>query len=164
MEAMIEDCAPRLAENEGMTLDEAVSLMGAILPQLERWRVVRKNEERYGTEARERYGNEAIDAANERILDMDAVSWNDLKELERAVLGQLSIAMAEGDPCGPEAAKLVAMHRRWVGLHWGAEPEDAAYLTLVQGYLADPRFVTYYDGPCGEGATAFLANAVEATI
>ncbi len=38
MEAMIEDCAPRLAENTGMTLDEAVSLMGAVLPQLERWR------------------------------------------------------------------------------------------------------------------------------
>ena len=74
MEAMIEDCAPRLAENEGMTLDEAVSLMGAVLPQLERWRAVRTNEERFGAEARERYGNEAVDAANERILDMDATS------------------------------------------------------------------------------------------
>lgn len=38
MEAMIEDCAPRLAESQGMSLDEAVSLMGAILPNLERWR------------------------------------------------------------------------------------------------------------------------------
>ena len=56
------------------------------------------------------------------------------------------------------------MHRRWVGLHWGTTPEDAAYLGLVQGYLADPRFVAYYDGPCGEGATAFLVKAVEAAI
>lgn len=31
MEAMIEDCAPRLAQNTGMSLDEAVSLMGADL-------------------------------------------------------------------------------------------------------------------------------------
>lgn len=38
MEEMIEDCAPRLAEGCGCTLDEAVSLMGAILPTLERWR------------------------------------------------------------------------------------------------------------------------------
>ena len=38
MDAMIEDCAPRLAENTGMTQDEAVSLMGAVLPMLERWR------------------------------------------------------------------------------------------------------------------------------
>lgn len=162
MEAMIEDCAPRLAENEGMTLDEAVSLMGAVLPQLERWRVVRENEERYGAEARERYGDEAVDTANERILDMDAAAWNDLKELERAVLGQLSIAMADGDVRGPEAEKLVAMHRHWVGLHWGAEPEDAAYLGLCQGYLADPRFVAYCDKPCGEGATEFLVRAVDA--
>ena len=38
MDDMIEDCAPRLAKNTGMSLDEAVSLMGAVLPQLERWR------------------------------------------------------------------------------------------------------------------------------
>ncbi len=161
MEAMIEDCAPRLAENTGMTLDEAVSLMGAVLPQLERWRAVRENEECYGEEARGLYGDDAIDAANERLLDMDPAVWNDMKELERAILGQLSIAMAEGDPRGPEAKKLVRMHRQWVGLHWGSEPEDEAYLGLVKGYLADPRFVSYYDDPCGAGATAFLVEAVE---
>ena len=44
MEAMIEDCAPRLAENTGMTSDEAVSLMGAVLPQLERWRTASGSE------------------------------------------------------------------------------------------------------------------------
>ena len=47
---MIEDCAPRLAQNTGMSLDEAVSLMGAVLPQLERWRTVQEKEERYGAE------------------------------------------------------------------------------------------------------------------
>lgn len=161
MEAMIEDCAPRLTENTGMTLDEAVSLMGAVLPQLERWRAVRENEERYGEEARGLYGNETIDAANERLLDMDPAVWNDMKELERAILGQLSIAMAEGNPCGPEAKKLVKMHRHCLGLHWGSEPEDEAYLGLVKGYLVDPRFASYYDDPCGTGATAFLVEAVK---
>ena len=92
MEAMIEDCAPRLAQNTGMSLDEAVSLMGAVLPQLERWRTVQENEERYGAEARARYGDEAVDAANEALLDMDPETWNDMKELERAILGQLSTA------------------------------------------------------------------------
>ena len=38
MDATIVGCALRLAENAGMTLDEAVSLMGAVLPSLERWR------------------------------------------------------------------------------------------------------------------------------
>lgn len=123
MEAMIEDCAPRLAQNTGMSLDEAVSLMGAVLPQLERWRTVQENEERYGAEARARYGDEAIDAANETLLDMDPQTWNDMKELERAILGQLSIAMGDGEPEGSEARKLVAMHRRWIGLNWGTNPK-----------------------------------------
>ena len=164
MEAMIEDCAPRLAENTGMTLDEAVSLMGAVLPQLERWRTVQENEQRYGAEAREKYGNEAIDAANERILDMDPATWSDMKELEKAILGQLSIALSDGDAAAPEAAKLVQMHRRWIGLQWGAEPERDIYLNLVRSYLEDPRFVSYYDEPCGKGATAFLVKAVEGTL
>ena len=75
MEAMIEDCAPRLAQNTGMSLDEAVSLMGAVLPQLERWRTVQENEERYGAEARARYGDEAIDVSNEALLDMDPAQF-----------------------------------------------------------------------------------------
>lgn len=95
---------------------------------------------------------------------MDPAVWNDMEELERAILGQLSIAMAEGDPHGPEAKKLVEMHRRWVGLHWGSEPENEAYLGLVKGYLADPRFVSYYDDPCGAGATAFFVEAVESRM
>ena len=161
---MIEDCAPRLAENTGMTLDEAVSLMGAVLPQLERWRAVRENEQRYGAEARERYGNEAVDAMNERILDMGPTTWNNVKELEKAILGQLSIALADGDATGPEAAKLAQMHRRWIGLQWGTEPERDIYLELVRNYLADPRFVSYYDEPCGKGATAFLVKAVEGAL
>lgn len=35
---MIEGCAPYLVKATGMTLDEAVSLMGAMLPNLKRWR------------------------------------------------------------------------------------------------------------------------------
>lgn len=157
-------CAPRLAQSTGMSLDEAVSLMGAVLPQLERWRTVQENEERYGAEARGRYGDEAIDAANEALLDMDPETWNDMKELERAILGQLSIAMGDGDPKSNEARKLVAMHRRWIGLNWGHEPQDEAYLGLANGYLADQRFVDYYDKPCGTGATAFLVQAIESSL
>ena len=128
MEAMIEDCAPRLAQSTGMSLDEAVSLMGAVLPQLERWRTVQENEERYGAE------------------------------------GQLSIAMGDGDPESNEARKLVAMHRRWIGLNWGHQPQDEAYLGLAHGYLADRRFIDYYDKPCGTEASAFWVQAIESSL
>ena len=95
MEVMIEDCAPAPGTKTPVvcSFDEAVSLMGAVLPQLERWRTVQeKTRSAYGAEARARYGDEAIDAANETLLDMDPQTWNDMKELERAILGQLSIA------------------------------------------------------------------------
>ncbi len=32
-------------------------------------------------------------------------------------------------------------------LNWGSEPQDDAYLGLAHGYLADQRFVDYYDKP-----------------
>lgn len=87
-----------------------------------------------------------------------------MKELEKAILGQLSIALGNGDATDPEAAKLVQMHHRWIGLQWGTEPERDIYLGLVRGYLADSRFVSYYDEPCGKGATAFLVAAVEGPL
>lgn len=163
MEAMIEDCAPRLAQNTGMSLDEAVSLMGAVLPQLERWRTVQENEERYGAEARARYGDEVIDAANEALLDMDPQTWNDMKELERAILGQLDChgRRRSKEQRGP---KTCCDASPLIGLNWGAEPQDEAYLGLAHGYLADQRFVDYYDKPCGTGATAFLVQAIESSL
>lgn len=38
LDSMIEGCAPYLMEATGMSRDEAVSLMGAMLPNLKRWR------------------------------------------------------------------------------------------------------------------------------
>ena len=89
MDAMIEDCAPRLAENTGMSRDEAVSLMGAVLPHLKRWSAVHANEMSYGKEARERYGDAAVDAANERLLGMSEAEWSAKETLEQAIIEQL---------------------------------------------------------------------------
>ena len=54
------------------------------------------------------------------------------------------------------------MHRRWVGIHWGCDPEPEAYNGLAMGYLADERFMRYYDDACGSGATEFLVGAIQA--
>ena len=37
MDEMIEECAPRMAEAMGWTVDESASLLGAVLPTLKRW-------------------------------------------------------------------------------------------------------------------------------
>lgn len=163
MDAMIEDCAPRLAQNAGMSRDEAVSLMGAVLPTLKRWSAVHANEMRYGKEAREHYGDAAVDAANDRLMDMDDIQWESREALEAAVIDELKLALVENDPEGPRAQKLAAMHARWIEMSWGEGAySPAAHLALVQSYLADQRFVDYYDSRAGKGATAFLVKAVEA--
>lgn len=38
MDEVIEQSAPYLAQSTGLSLDEAVSLMGAVLPELDRWK------------------------------------------------------------------------------------------------------------------------------
>lgn len=38
MDDMIEECAPRMAEGMGRPVEEVVSLLGAVLPTLKRWR------------------------------------------------------------------------------------------------------------------------------
>ena len=88
--------------------------------------------------------------------------WDAKELLEESIKVQLRLAMATGDAESPESQELVRMHKRWIGIHWGEGFAEEAYLGLVQGYLADPRFISYYDSAAGEGATAFLAQAVEA--
>lgn len=123
---------------------------------------VRHNERAYGEEARERFGNDAVDAANARLLSMDEEAWNDLGQLESAVIEQLVCAREAGDARGREARELAAMHARWIELHWGEgaySPE--AHRRLAHGYLADDRFRSYYDSRAGEGATEFLVAALD---
>lgn len=165
MDAMIEDCAPRLAENTGMTQDEAVSLMGAVLPQLKRWSAVHSNEMRYGAEARKLYGNDAVDAANKRILGMSDEEWNEKELLGKKIIELLKLAMEGGDPASAESHALADAHARWIELQWGEGAYSVeAHLGLVRSYLCDKRFQEYYDSRAGAGATSFLVSAVESRL
>ena len=84
-----------------------------------------------------------------------------MKELEGAIVEQLNLAMKTGDMVGSEAHKLCEMHERWLRMQWsdGAYSRQA-HLGLARGYLADPRFVAYYDDAAGNGATRFLCDAL----
>ncbi len=128
-------------------------------------KAIAENERAYGREARERYGEEAVDAANDRLRGLSEEEWNSLEELEEAIKAQLRRALATGDPFGEEARMLARMHARWIALHWGEGAYSReAHLGLAQGYMADERFVAYYDGAAGEGATEFLVLALEAHL
>lgn len=128
-------------------------------------KAVEDNERAYGREARERYGDEAIDAANKKLLAMDEREWTDVQALGEAIIEQLKAAMTTGSAHGAEAQELARMHAAWIKAHW---PEDAysreAHLALAEGYLADERFIAYYDGAAGKGATQFLRDALAANL
>ncbi|WP_165062118.1 MerR family transcriptional regulator [Adlercreutzia sp. ZJ154] len=115
----------------------------------------------YGKEARQLYGDAAIDATNERMMNLTKDEWDAKELLEEAIKVQLRIAKTIGNPTGEEAQELARMHERWISIHWGKGYEKDAYLGLVRSYANDPRFVEYYDNAAGEGATAFLIEAVE---
>ncbi len=121
-------------------------------------------EDTFGTEARERYGDDAIEAANERMMSLTRDEWDAKELLEESIKVQLRLALAEGDASGEAAAELARMHERWIRMHWAHGYSREAHLGLAHGYLADSRFRDYYDGACGEGATDFLVEALEANL
>ena len=124
-------------------------------------RAIAENEERYGAEVRQAYGDAAMDAANGHMAGMSQEEWNDAKALEAAILDQMAAAKETGDPTGEAARELCSMHARWLQMHWGEGAySPAAHAALAEGYVTDPRFTAYYDGAAGEGATAFLCDAL----
>ena len=93
---------------------------------------------------------------------MSQLEWDTKEELEGAIIVQLKAAMEAGDVAGISASVLCSMHERWIRMHWGDEAySPEAHASLGMGYLADPRFVEYYDSRAGEGATKFLADALQ---
>ena len=174
LEAALTSHLARLHEQR-THLEEAIRQTKAAMERIERMKnmtaeqafedmkrkSVKRNETRYGAEARRRYGDLAVDESNARMLGMNKWEWDEKEALERDILVQLAAATATGDPCGEAARRLIFMHRRWISLHWGAEPTREQYVGLAQSYLADSRFTRYYDDAAGEGATAFLVRAME---
>ena len=158
LDDMIERCAPFMMESTGVSRDEAVSFMGALLPNLKRWK------DPYEKEARERYGDEAVDAANGRLDAMTPDERIAMNLLEESIKVQLRLAMASGDARSEQSAELAHMHARWIRMHWGDSYSREAHIGLAHGYAADSRFTDYYDSSCGEGATLFLIAALEANL
>ncbi|MBQ6586135.1 MAG: TipAS antibiotic-recognition domain-containing protein [Coriobacteriales bacterium] len=129
-----------------------------------RVRAIAANERAYGSEARARFGDDVVDAANERLMSLSQEEWEDAQALEKAILVKLAEVFANGagDPRSLAAMELCYMHEQWLKLHWPAglySPQT--HMDLAQGYLADDRFVAYYDNAVAPGATRFLVSAIE---
>ena len=162
MDEFIEATADMEAKALGISREEAVSLMSTLLPHLKRWREAEENEAQYGEELRECFGDDVVDASKEKYVSMGEGAHAQANELELAIKEQLRRAMESGDVAGDDAHKLVEMHRQWLCMYWpDGMYEPAVHRSLADGYLADPRFIEYYDA-VNDGATQFLRDAIYA--
>lgn len=85
---------------------------------------------------------------------------NVFKNLEKEVLRQLEEAVKEGAKPDSETGKrIVMLHKEWLGFTW-KEYTAQAHNGLVQMYLADDRFLQYYNRNVN-GCAEFLVAAVQ---
>lgn len=120
---------------------------------------VEENEKTYGREARERYGDKAVDEANQKMLGLSEAEYQRFKELEEEVLCCLEAAVTnEIFPESEEGKRIVQLHKEWLGFTW-KQYSPQAHKGLAEMYLADERFMAYYDRTVS-GCTKFLVEAV----
>lgn len=122
---------------------------------------IEENEKKYGVEIRERYGDEQVDASNRKLLHMTEEQYNSFRELEKEIIRRLEQAVMEGvSPESPEGREIALLHRKWLQYTWNTYTREA-HEGLTNMYLADERFLAYYDSKV-KGCAVFLAAAVKA--
>ncbi|MBR5521203.1 MAG: MerR family transcriptional regulator [Oscillospiraceae bacterium] len=121
--------------------------------------LVEENERKYGKEIREKYGDEAVNARNQKLLDMSREEYRNLEEVNEALNEALRAAVENGDPSSAIAQKACELHRRWLGFYWNFYSKEA-HLNLCMMYTQDERFKEYYE-KIAEGGAEFLYKAMQ---
>ena len=107
--------------------------------------LIEEKERLYGKEAREKYGEEAVDEANQKIMGLSEADYERFKNLEKEVLRQLEEAVRNKElPESETGHRIVLLHKDWLGYTW-KEYSAQAHKGLASMYIADERFLAYYD-------------------
>lgn len=129
---------------------------------VERDKMIEENDRAFGGEVRAAYGDHVMDAANERMRNMNQAAFDRREKLAEQIDDALKAAMATGDPAGEAAQRVCEMHKEWLCMSW---PEGMYTKEMHRGlgetYATDKRFKDYYDQAAGEGAAEFLEKALE---
>jgi len=121
--------------------------------------LIEENEKQFGEEIREKYGEEAVVASNGLVKNMTEEQFHAAAQLEQQLFERLREAMADGDPASEIAAEAAELHKRWLAFYWPKYTKEA-HVGLAQMYMADERFIAYYDERVRDGATHFLVEAI----
>lgn len=121
-------------------------------------KLIEENEEAYGKEIRENYGEEAVEASNQKLMNMSREQYEAFEKLGAEVLDTLEKAFATGDPAGELGQKTAELHKEWLTYTWSNYSKDA-HAGLARMYVEDERFTAYYDKK-QPGMAAFLRDAI----
>ena len=124
-------------------------------------KLIEDNESSYGKEVREKYGDKAVEESNAKTMNLSREEYDAMQALGEEILSNLASAVSESaDPSGELGLKIAELHKKWLGHTWAAyNPE--AHKGLVQMYIDDPRFTSFYDDKV-PGCAQFLRDAVHA--
>jgi len=121
--------------------------------------VIDDNEKKYGKEAREKHGEESVLASYGMVKNMTEEQYEAAQQLEKMLLERLGEAMEEGDSTSELALEVAELHKRWLSFYWPKYTKEA-HAGLAQIYLADERFIVYYDSRVAQNATKFLTACI----
>lgn len=121
-------------------------------------KLIKENEEKYGSEIRKKYGDEKVDNSNQKYKNMTNEQYEAFKKLENEVLETLQAAIKEGRPEGQLAQRAAELHKEWLCYTWDKYSKEA-HIGLAHMYVEDERFKAYYD-KVQAGAAEFLRDAI----
>ena len=122
-------------------------------------KILTQHEALYGREAREKYGDRMVDAAQRAVRDLTVEQYRTWKQLGEEIRRRLEEAVRAGLTPESEAGREVTeLHRRWLTVTGNAYDPDK-HKGLAELYVADARFVAYYDKAV-PGCARFLRDAV----
>lgn len=123
-------------------------------------RQLEENETKYGEEIRAKYGKEAVEASNQKFMNMSEEQAQAVAALSEKFMTAIKAAFEAGNPASPKAQEAADMHRQWLCYFWpeGSYSKEAHY-GLATMYVEDERFTEYYDKEA-PGLAAFLKEAI----
>lgn len=121
-------------------------------------KLINDNEQKYGKEIREKYGEDTVAASNAKLRGISQEDYQSMTNLEKEILSLLQKAYATGDPASDLAQEAAAKHKAWLMYSWSSYSKEA-HAGLAEMYVADERFIAYYDKSV-KGGAEFLRDAI----
>ena len=123
--------------------------------------MLKKNDDAYRDEVVNRWGEEAYQSSRKAFQHMSEEAFYAFQNLAVEIIETLKKIKQKDDPS--LRIKVAKDHQTWLKTAWGGRYSSDAHLGIVDMYVADERFKSYYDQH-GEGLAQILRDAVYAWL